>query len=52
VRGDTKWRAYNVEVGGINFVSTYRANFGAVIAQKGIDGLIADLKQKNAKLGS
>jgi len=50
-RADTSWRAYNMEVAGINFVSTYRANFGGIIAQKGVDGLIADLKQKNAKLG-
>lgn len=51
-RSDTRWRAYNIEVAGINFVSTYRANFGGIIAAKGIDGLIADLKQKNAKLAS
>lgn len=51
-RSDTSWRAYNMEVAGINFVSTYRATFGGVIAQKGVDGLIADLKQKNAKLAS
>ena len=51
-RGDTSWRAYNMEVDGINVVSTYRANFGGLIAQKGIDGLIADLKEKNAKLAS
>lgn len=51
-RSDTKWRAYNMEIAGINFVSTYRANFGGIIAQKGVDGLIADLKQKNEKLAS
>jgi len=46
-RKDTKWRAYNMEVAGINFVSTYRATFGGIIARKGIDGLIADLRVKN-----
>ena len=51
-RSDTQWRAYNMKVAGINFVGTYRANFGGVIAQKGVDGLIADLKQKNAKLAN
>lgn len=51
-RSDTSWRAYNMVVAGINFVSTYRANFGGVIAQKGVDGLIADLKTKNAKLAN
>lgn len=50
-RKDTSWRAYNMEVAGINFVSTYRATFGEIIASKGIDGLIAELRKKNAKLG-
>ncbi|MFT5571333.1 MAG: phospholipid transport system substrate-binding protein [Cryomorphaceae bacterium] len=48
-RKDSQWRAYNLEVAGINFVSTYRATFGEIIAQRGIDGLIADLRQKNAR---
>lgn len=48
-RKDTQWRAYNLEVAGINFISTYRATFAEIIAQKGIDGLIADLRQKNAR---
>ncbi len=51
-RSDTSWRAYNIEVAGINFVATYRATFSGIIAQKGIDGLINDLKEKNAKLAS
>ncbi len=51
-RKDTSWRAYNMDVAGINFVSTYRATFGEIIAAKGVDGLINDLKQKNAKLAS
>jgi len=48
-RKDTQWRAYNMEVAGINFVSTYRATFGDIIARKGVDGLIADLRTKNAQ---
>jgi len=51
-RKDTRWRAYNMEVAGINFVSTYRATFGEIVAKKGVDGLVADLRQKNQKLGS
>ena len=50
-RKDTRWRAYNIEVAGINFVSSYRSTFGDIVAQKGIDGLLSELKQKNAKLG-
>ena len=48
-RKDTQWRAYNMEVAGINFISTYRATFGQIISKKGIDGLIDDLRAKNAK---
>lgn len=48
-RKDTQWRAYNIEVANINFVGTYRATFGDIIARKGIDGLIEELRNKNAK---
>jgi phospholipid transport system substrate-binding protein len=48
-RKDSQWRAYNLEIAGINFVSTYRATFGEIIARKGVDGLIADLRVKNAR---
>jgi len=48
-RKDTSWRAYNMEVAGINFVSTYRLTYGSIISRKGIDGLIADLNSKNAR---
>ena len=48
-RRDNQWRAYNMEVAGINFVSTYRATFGEIIKKKGIDGLISELRIKNSK---
>lgn len=47
-RGDDRWRAYNMEVVGINFIRTYRASFAATLQQKGIDGLITDLRAKNS----
>lgn len=49
-RKDTRWRAYNMEVAGINLVATYRATFGDILDTKGIDGLIEDLRSKNARL--
>ena len=49
-RGDTQWRAYNMDIAGINFIATYRATFGGILDTKGIDGLITDLRAKNAKL--
>ena len=48
-RKDTRWRAYNMEVAGINFISTYRLTYGSIISQKGLDGLIDDLNSKNAR---
>lgn len=47
-RRDTQWRAYNMEVAGINFIGTYRATFKNTLDTKGLDGLIRDLKSKNA----
>jgi phospholipid transport system substrate-binding protein len=51
-RRDTSWRAYNLDVAGINFVSIYRSTFGDIITKKGVDGLITELKDKNAKTAS
>ena len=48
-RGDTRWRAFNMEIAGIDFVRTYRSSFEPILAKKGIDGLIADLREKNSK---
>lgn len=48
-RKDTQWRAYNLEVAGINFIRTYRSSFAQTLQEKGIDGLVADLRNKNAR---
>ncbi len=47
-RRDTSWRAFNLEIGGLEFISTYRDAFKNTLATKGVEGLIADLKAKNA----
>lgn len=46
-RRDTRWRAFNIEVAGVNFVRNYRSTFKPVLDKKGIDGLIADLRKKS-----
>jgi len=46
-RRDTSWRAYNMEVAGFNVLSTYRSSFEPILDKKGLDGLIADLREKN-----
>lgn len=42
-----KYRAYNVAVEGASLVTVYRNQFNATIRQKGIDGLIEELRGKN-----
>lgn len=44
-----QYRVYNVAVEGASLVTVYRNQFGETIKQKGIDGLIADLKAKNGR---
>ena len=47
-RKDTSWRAFNIEVAGVNFVRNYRSTFKPILDQRGIDGLIQDLRKKSA----
>lgn len=47
-RKDTQWRAFNIEVAGVNFVRNYRSTFKPVLDQKGIQGLIDDLRRKSS----
>jgi len=47
-RDDDEWRAYNMEAAGINVLSTYRSTFGPIVKKKGLEGLIADLREKNS----
>lgn len=48
-RSDTQWRAYNIEVAGVNFIRSYRSSFAQTLDEGGIDGLIADLRAKNTQ---
>lgn len=43
------YRIYNVSVEGASLVTVYRNQFNQTIRQKGIDGLVAELKAKNGK---
>lgn len=43
------WKVYNVVVDGVSLVTTYRNDFTAQIEQSGIDGLIKNLQERNAK---
>ena len=46
------WKVYDVSIEGVSMVTTYRTSFAAEIKQKGLDGLIASLAERNDKLAS
>jgi len=44
---DQGWKVYDIVVDGVSLVLTYRSEFDAIVKQKGIDGLIQALANKN-----
>ena len=46
------WKVYDVRVAGISLVVNYRTEFANVVRDKGIDGLIATLAEKNKTLAA
>lgn len=43
------YRIYNVAVEGASLVTVYRNQFNQTISQKGIDGIVAELRAKNGR---
>ena len=41
------WKVFDINVEGVSLVLTYRSEFGAIVKQQGIDGLIKALAEKN-----
>jgi len=41
------WKVFDLIIGGVSLVTTYRDSFGQVVRQSGIDGLIKQLQSKN-----
>lgn len=46
-KSGTAWKVYDIEVGGISLVTTYRESFASEVRNAGIDGLIKSLQAKN-----
>lgn len=46
------WKIVDVNVEGIWMVENYRSQFASILSQDGIDGLIAEMKKKDSKLGA
>ena len=43
-----EWKAWDVVIDGISYVKSYREDYGAEVAQKGLDAVIARLEAKAA----
>jgi len=46
----TGWQVYDIKIEGVSMITTFRKDFKSVIKRQGVDGLMAKLKQKAAKL--
>jgi phospholipid transport system substrate-binding protein len=44
---DSGWKIFDVKVGGVSLVTTYRDTFASEVREHGIDGLIKSLATKN-----
>ncbi len=44
------WKVYDVSIEGVSMITTYRTSFASEIKQKGLEGLIASLTERNNKL--
>ncbi|HXZ52710.1 MAG TPA: ABC transporter substrate-binding protein [Burkholderiales bacterium] len=42
-----QWKVFDIRVGGVSLVATYRTSFAEVVRDQGIDGLIGLLSRKN-----
>jgi phospholipid transport system substrate-binding protein len=47
---DEEWKVYDVKIEGISLVTNYRSTFANEIRTNGIDKLISDLAERNAKV--
>lgn len=41
------WKVYDISVDGVSMVKSYRAQFSSIMDQKGLSGLVKELKAKN-----
>jgi phospholipid transport system substrate-binding protein len=46
------WKVYDVVVGGVSLVTTYRDTFASEVRSNGIDGLLKSLTDKNRQLAA
>jgi len=44
-----EWKIFDVTINGISLVTNYRASYGRIIRDEGLDGLIKRLEKKMAQ---
>ncbi len=49
---DAGWKVYDVKVGGVSLVTTYRDTFTDIVRSRGVDALVESLGNKNRENGS
>lgn len=47
---DSAWKVFDVAIGGVSLVTTYRETFNQEVRANGVDGLIKTLVEKNKQL--
>lgn len=45
-----QWKVYDVDIGGVSLVSSYRSSFATEVRTGGMDGLIGSLARRNSEL--
>lgn len=51
-KADSGWKVYDVVVGDLSLVQTYRGTFSSEVQKGGVDGLVKALADKNKQLSS
>ncbi len=51
-KSDSGWKVYDVVVGDLSLVQTYRGTFSSEVQKGGVDGLVKALADKNKQLSS
>jgi phospholipid transport system substrate-binding protein len=51
-KSDSGWKVYDVVVGDLSLVQSYRGSFNTEVQKGGIDGLVKTLTEKNKQLAS
>lgn len=44
-----EWKIYNMDIAGLNMVTSYRKTYGSAIRTQGLDGLITSMRETNER---